>query len=257
MQKIVTFLFVTLLFGSPTSQLSAMQNRGSFAALPDELIIHIVFPSNQYKDSITGLMVCAGLLPASRFFNNLLAEQAQKLRKLIAITNAYNQDGYTPLLDAVIAEDITQVRELIDNGADLDKVHMTRLSDPLHCAIACRNLTIASLLLDYGATTSNKKLSGSQSALHWTVSCEAFPIAELLLRYRADIDEIDRSTQQSPLHYAITSHNKKAVVFLLEHGADQNKLNKYGKTALQLAYENADGDIIKLLEDDAQLSTKK
>lgn len=257
MQKIVTFLFITLLFASSATHLSAMQNRGNFVAIPEELVVHIIFPTKQYKDIITGLMLCAGLLPTSRFFNNLLAELAQKLKKLIATTNAYNQDGYTPLLDAVIDEDIMQVRELIDNGADLDKVHLTRLSDPLHCAIACRNLTIAALLLDHGATTSNKKLSGSQSALHWTVYCEAFSIAELLLRYRTDIDEVDRSTQQSPLHYAITSHNQKAVVFLLNHGADQNKLNKYEQTALQLAYENGDSDIIKLLEENAQLSTKK
>lgn len=52
----------------------------------------------------------------------------------------------------------------------------------------------------------------------------------------------------SALHCAVKNHRTEAVSFLLEKGADKKYRNKVGLTALDLARDAGQEDIVRLLE---------
>lgn len=52
----------------------------------------------------------------------------------------------------------------------------------------------------------------------------------------------------TPLHWAVQKRHKKIVELLLENNSDPNVISKFGKTPLTIAYETAQLDVVKLLE---------
>ena len=65
---------------------------------------------------------------------------------------------------------------------------------------------------------------------------------------------VTNNALDTPLHIATRLRNERIAAMLCEYGADPNFKNKDNMTAVDLAYEAMDRDMISLLSPDAQLS---
>jgi len=183
------------------------------------------------------------------------------------------------LFDAVKANNLERVKELIKNGADVMASNEYGYT-PLHKACMNKsNFEIAKLLIEKGADV-NAKLSENNndytgySTLHFAVKENNFKLTKLLVENGADVNAIVSKKAKwnhykgfSPLHVACWNENGFEIVKLLvAKGADVNarvsENNKWdykpGYNSLHFACDNENGfEIAKLLIDNgADVNTK-
>ena len=100
------------------------------------------------------------------------------------------QKSTEALFEAIEANDVEKVKELIQAGAD---VNAKKYGDtPLHC---CKNVDVAKLLIEAGADV-NAKGYYERTPLH---KCENVDVAKLLIEAGADINAKD-SDGLTPLY---------------------------------------------------------
>jgi uncharacterized protein len=140
------------------------------------------------------------------------------LRKLsTADANLRDQDGFTPLMHAVLAQDADPaiVTVLIDRGADVNAADSHQGYTALHFAARDQNAALVRTLLGAGAEPDPVDVFGDTPL--W------------------------RSVMNSSGDLATTK-------LLVEHGADPNVRNRSGISPLSLARDTGQDDIVKLLE---------
>ena len=79
------------------------------------------------------------------------AGQVEALRRLLsrgADINAKTDDGFTPLLCALIGENLPAIRCLLDNKA-LTKIETNDGRSAVYCAASCRNREVLRCLLEH------------------------------------------------------------------------------------------------------------
>ena len=129
--------------------------------------------------------------------------------------NGKYKDGDTPLLHYISKNsDIAIVKMFLDNGADINQLGQDNNS-PLMKALKVKREDLAELILDYDEVDINIKDFEDSTALIW----------------------------------AATDGYIKIVESLLSKNADINSVNKYGKTALDIAVDGKHMEIIKILID--------
>jgi len=170
------------------------------------------------------------------------------------------------LVNAARAGDITKMRELLEEGADIQEtvvgntalhyavfyshinavqflveeaganINAQNLSGqtPLNWAVERSNMELTSLLLEYGADTDIMDKTGS-TALHKAAGAGNFEIVKLLVEKGAAIDVSTKDTAQTALSEASANGKTEVVKFLLENGANPGLKNNQGKTSLQRA----------------------
>lgn len=130
--------------------------------------------------------------------------------------NQIDEDGYTPLMNAILAEDADAavVLVLLERGADLNAV-----DDGQHW-----------------------------TALHFASRDEDAELVRQLVEAGAELDPVD-AFGNTPLWRAIfeAAEDTGAIELLLEHGADPHRANEKGISPLDLAQELGRGDLIDLL----------
>jgi Zn-dependent protease with chaperone function len=139
-------------------------------------------------------------------------------------------EGTTPLMDAAYEADLDKVRELINEGEDVNAID-SEGSTPLHWSI-------------YGIGFSfEDDFEGDTSP-----SVEA---ARLLLEAGANVNAVD-IYGSTPLLDAVNYETPEMVAVLLEYGADPSIKDENGMSAIDLAREYQNQEIITLLDNVTQ-----
>ena len=160
-----------------------------------------------------------------------------------ADVNAQDRECSTPLhhvlCDSLISEDGFKVIQLLlKHGTD---VNTREKNPPLHFASYNQHLELVRELLDNGADV-NAEDSEGRTALHKVFANpdasdrDVLVLVQLLLDRGADVNTQD-DLHQTPLHLALRSGRFEGPWVLLKHGADLNVENKEGKIPFQLAQE--------------------
>ena len=142
-------------------------------------------------------------------------------------------------------------KALIYQGADLNKTDRYRCT-PLWYALHKADLNMTTFLLDKGAHL-DKTIAGM--ALTRAVESRNIDLLRLLLNRGLDPDSTYMGA--TPLVRACLSKDLKAIKALVENGADIHVRSSYpnmpynGKSALDIARENGDAQIIELLMSDS------
>jgi len=184
-----------------------------------------------------GIIVGAGLL----------------VEKAIPLAQSF-VDGYlaaeTPLTQAVLDNDVEQVKELIDEGADVNELNddyespllVTSYTDDDHL-----NLEMLKLLLDNGANPSIGD-ADDWTILHAAASMGDKQAIDLLLKYGADINQQDSSGETPIFDTTYEVDDVKTFQYLIKKGADLSIKNVDGMTVKEVAKENGAKKILKWLD---------
>merc|ERR1712126_398688 len=169
-----------------------------------------------------------------------------------ADVNKENTDGDTPLTYAAVFGNIEAVEELLKAGADIN--HQSKLGQTaLFLAAQKDEKDLALLLIRKGANV-NLLSSKGFSAAYAAVENGDLEIVEALAKAGADLDVqgtpgIGGSTGWTPLMNAAYFGKVEIVRFLKNQGVDVGKTDTNGDTALDLAEQQFNSEIIKILRE--------
>jgi ankyrin repeat protein len=150
-----------------------------------------------------------------------------------------------PVADAAMRHDVSEVRRLVQSGADVNAAQADGAT-ALHWAAYHGDASMASALLDAGADVAAANRNGS-TPMWLAASRGDAAVIQLLLGKGASANE-ELPLGRRPLMLAARSGNVDAVRALLDGGADPNaKEAARGTTALMQAADQGHADVIKLL----------
>jgi len=128
-------------------------------------------------------------------------------------------EGFTPLALAAHFGHLEVMRQLIDRGADLNRVATHHLAvTPLHAALFGRQVDAALLLIERGADVTRARGGSGWKRAGWTA-----------------------------LHYAAGMGFSTLVQPLLDRGADPTRADEEGKTPIDVAIDANHPDIVDVL----------
>jgi ankyrin repeat protein len=155
--------------------------------------------------------------------------------------NIEDQEGNTPLIHAIRAENLDMVRVLLDAGADVN-IGNNNGESPLGIAVHLHNREIFTALLDAGAEIGQ---NDGDIFLHAIDHDDLF-FAQELIRRGADINNLFR--KDMPLiHAAVQLSEIPGIRFLLANGANIEQRNEENETPLMVAIEEREPAIIEFL----------
>ncbi|XP_067644865.1 uncharacterized protein Atac3 isoform X2 [Eurosta solidaginis] len=103
------------------------------------------------------------------------------------------------------------------------------------------------LALLRGGINKDSKTKVDRTPLHMACYYGNQIIVELLLSYKCTVDPRDM-LRMTPLHWAVEKGHKSIVRILLKHNADVTATSKFGKTAIGLAVQTEQADLLEELE---------
>lgn len=171
--------------------------------------------------------------------------------------NEQDEEGMTPLYQAVINKRWDIAKYLIERGADVNLKNKYGCN-ALQCALCGYiDVDLVKCFVDHHADLNAKNRYGA-SILHYGLSMEDLDVnlVKYLVKHGADVN-LQRDDGCTPLHIAIRDKCKKVTKQLAECGADVNVKNKSGVTPLYYAVRSCDLDMVKcLVEHDADVNVK-
>ena len=175
-------------------------------------------------------------------------ESADNMDKIINKLNKLD-DQRTPLMEAVIHQDIEQVKKLIEEDVNVN-AQDRHGNTALMYAVNMENLEIIKLLINNRADVTIQRTNDG-----WTPLMEAtgiynnkIEIMQLLIDSGANINVQD-SLGYTPLMWATLQEDLEAVKLLVNSGADISIENNRGDTAIDLAITYESNDIADYLTD--------
>ncbi|ACB51840.1 hypothetical protein cce_2492 [Crocosphaera subtropica ATCC 51142] len=224
-----------------------------------KLLIKFGADINQIHQSTGGFALnCAAGAGYEDIFNYLAPLTDPKLRKEakeilpIGIRERKRQENADPLVvelsDAVVAQNVDEVRRLITLGVDVndfDEVGCTAL----FFAVTNNNYSIVRMLLQTGANPNLGDEDANETPLMRAINSE---ICSLLINAGANVDAKSLDGKSVLIMNLIMfghQNNLDVIKLLIQAGANVNTKDNNGNTALSLAIEAENTEIIKLLKD--------
>ena len=133
--------------------------------------------------------------------------------------NDEDQNGMTPLVAAVIREEIGIIELLLANGARIDHRNDLYGFTALHYSARFGKRSSAEALIAHGADIAAKDKWDYQP-IHWAAYHDRPDIVELLIAKGADVNA-KTSLGQTPLDLAIPRRNTASIKMLRKHGAKE------------------------------------
>ncbi|CAF0798799.1 unnamed protein product, partial [Didymodactylos carnosus] len=159
--------------------------------------------------------------------------------------NAQNRDGYTPLHDAVMVDNILFAQYLLVHGADPTITNKDG-NNALHLAALQDNVRMCKLLMRTSIDLTAKNKQG-KIALHLACANEKSNVAATLInKIDININIVDYK-QRTPLHECADNSNGSLAKYLIRHGADENAKDSRGNTLLHLACEKGNHELVRTL----------
>ena len=149
------------------------------------------------------------------------------------------------LIDAVKANDIARVRELIAGGENLDFQDSENGATALMYAVEGDNVEIVRLLIEAGANIDICDNDGDP-ALNWAVLAGSNEIVKLFLDMKVN-PNIQNNFGATPLLCAALGESTGIVRLLIEASANPNIQDEDGWTALMFAVLAENTEIVRLL----------
>lgn len=156
----------------------------------------------------------------------------------------YDQENATPLIRAILQDDLTQVEHLLEAGAELNPSGWdTEL--PLVAAVYRGNPAIIQTLIAAGADLDKLDFSVDAHPIGMAIKQNRPDLVKLLLDAGASPEGGDLSW--TGLTVAIEKNNLPILQMLLEAGADPNRNMEDGDRAIMHAAEHGNLEMVKLL----------
>jgi ankyrin repeat protein len=170
------------------------------------------------------------------------------MRKLVlagAKVNVSDQDGFTPLMLAIMRENWKMAAYLIEQRADVNRRNKIGQTALMLAAQDGYKQLVEQLIrsgADVGAVDAEKR-----NALSWAASRGDFPeVISTLVAFKADPD-IPDVMGITPLMRASLMGHANSVAVLLTVGADE-KAKFRGKTAYQMASEKGHAEVCRTIK---------
>lgn len=165
-----------------------------------------------------------------------------------ADVNAIDSLGVTPLHYACAAGNLSVVKTLVENDANIEAKSFEREETPLFEACSEGKLEVVKYLVKSGALI-NVLSKRKSTPLHLACEFNYFNIIKFLIENGAEVN-IQDINLETPLHLACDKNSLEIAKYLLEHGAYVNvKTKEYETTPLLFAIKNKNLHIIQLLLD--------
>ncbi|MCK5138107.1 MAG: ankyrin repeat domain-containing protein [Bacteroidales bacterium] len=168
------------------------------------------------------------------------------LLKRGADPNAKADGGMTALMYAAESGNVTVVKLLVLNGAELELTHVENTT-PLMVAVLNQHFDAAQYLLEKGADPDHHD-DFKGAALIYAAAMNEYRIADLLLHYGAS-DTIRDGDGNDALMTAVFFGNIETVDVLLQNNLRTDAPDKKRNTPLMIASQQDNVDIISLLLD--------
>ena len=170
-------------------------------------------------------------------------------------------EGYkaTPLGQAAYSGDITEVQDLVAQGASIEKclTDETYIYDILYTALVFNKTELVRFILKNKFYSSLNETYTEEAETPLTLACslannsDALEIADSLINLGADVNGAGPSGGERtmyPLLIAVKQNNVDLTKLLLEHRANKDIKNESGETPLTIAEKNGFQDIATLLK---------
>jgi len=184
---------------------------------------------------------------STELFNAALANDFSGVKKGVddgGDVNVPDLKGVTPLLLAVHNQNAEMVKFLISKKADPNTTSTN--SSPVHEAVRVHNQAILDIVLGAGGNV-NLTTDFGKTALHMAIQEDQEGIFEYLLQKKSD-PKAKNDGQVSCVHFAAAGKSLKILEKVLAlKDTNVNERNGNGKTALHIAAEKNNIDIIKML----------
>ena len=191
-----------------------------------------------WSSDTTELHVVAASGNLSEVIN--IVESRNKREDWHKVVNEVNDDGETPLTEAVWNGNARVVRYLLSVGSDME--HKVEGVSPLHTAVSNGYYDIAILLVNQGADVNSTDVNGmtplSMAAYHGDLRMMSI----IFLSDNVDVNHQDTIHGNTALHAPAMFGYVTTVAFLIEKGADVNYQNNAGLTPYNLALCSDDMD---------------
>jgi uncharacterized protein len=153
----------------------------------------------------------------------------------------------TALMKAVKSNDVARVKELIQQGGNINASD-TNGDTPLVMAAYEGCTEIVKLLLEAGADVTVVDPGMKATALHAAAYAGRTEVAKLLIAYQIDIDKQGPYNGYTALHDALWQNHIETAKVIIEAGANLTLKSHDGQTPLEFARARKQGEIVALLE---------
>jgi uncharacterized protein len=168
---------------------------------------------------------------------------------LWASTGARAGAGGALLADAAMQGDMTAVRALLQQGADVNAAQGDGMT-ALHWAAERGDASLAAMLLEAGANPGAETRIGRHTPLHVAARAGHHLVVRALVQSRGGKAAVNATTTTGavPLHFAAASGSSETVRILLDSGADVNVGEpQWGQTPLMFAAASGRTEVVRVL----------